>query len=172
MGPFPGILDKRFQNTWVETLDTEDNLDVALAHRNLFATTESLSGSLTSSDSEDNVFIDPEAKINDENLHILRSEASRKGVRKRNKRPEETLQEIQLEPTSPVEVNNLVQLEVDLEAVAEMESYTQSVGNCVNQSVPLGNTSGTNLHNNDGRPRRKSRKEMDYYKFHNFEFNP
>ena len=95
----PEFLANDAQNTWVETLDTEDNLDIALAHRNLFATTESLSGSLTSSDSEDNVFIDPGAKINNENLHILRSEASRKGVRKQYKRHEKNLHDIQFEPT-------------------------------------------------------------------------
>ena len=109
-------------------MDVRENLDHALKPRNLFAVTESISDSLTSSDSEDNLFTDSSATVHPNRNHMVRDDRHRRGIRmgrrqsltlpttqSQNTEDMDTLPEAEFNPKSPVEVYNLSRLEVDIE---------------------------------------------------------
>ena len=78
----PEFLTEDANDTWIESLDVRENLDYALKPRNLFAVTESISDSLTSSDSEDNLFTDSSATVNPNRNHMVRDDKHRRCMRK------------------------------------------------------------------------------------------
>ena len=170
----PEFLTNDGHNTWGEGHDIDQELEQAIAPRNLFQARDSPPESLTSTDSEDSLFFNNSNVFNNTSSAILRSDIKRKVMHKRTRRPVSASNDLRCEPFNQdtqlvfnkrnFTVCNLSREEMEIEdTVYQAEgSFSTAEQREVGIHTPCFTAAP--------RVKRSTRKEIDYRHFNSYGF--
>ena len=174
----PEFLIHDNRRTWGETLDVDEEVNQAIAPRNLFQATESPSDTLTSTDSEDSIFFNPSGVQGGNSSALVRSDVKRIGMLRRPRTQAPNLVQAPTEEAHFVAqpnantrdsfvICNLSQDEIDLEQTDELSCQ---VVESASPPVQTHTDDGINFPTASPRAKRSNRRVIDYQHLHAFGF--
>ena len=169
----PEFLSSDNHTTWKESLGAYEDVEDAIAPRQLFTTSESVVESLTSMDSDDSLFFNQDKLEAHQRSHLTREDKTRQAVMKKRRwsfhspLTRAQLNSSQLEEEHPIPHRNEPEFvpyeNPNQEAIANRNRNYEEPTNLESNNHRIYSATYT-------RSRRKNRKVMDYRQLHNVGF--